>query len=45
MHLTTKTRSGGMRAHIYADNVGEGPTAFQNVHMKGESVVKKEKGN
>ena len=32
-----------MRVHVYADNVGEGSTAFQNVHMRGEIVVKKDK--
>ena len=39
IHLTVKVRPGGMRVHIYADNVGKGSAAFENVRMKGESVV------
>lgn len=40
-HISLVMKSGGWKVHVYFDNIGHGPTAFDNLTVKGESVVKR----
>ncbi|KAK2758827.1 hypothetical protein FQN54_003519 [Arachnomyces sp. PD_36] len=41
VHISVTFKPGNMKVHVYLDNVTEGPTAFDDVTVKGESVVKR----
>lgn len=46
LHIGVDTSSGGggkNKVHIYLDGVGQGPSGFDNVYVKGENVMKRTK--
>ncbi|KAM5456900.1 hypothetical protein MaudCBS49596_001142 [Microsporum audouinii] len=42
-HISIMVKQGDFDIQIYLDDIGEGPTAFDNLRMKGESVMKRSK--
>jgi hypothetical protein len=46
LHVRVNTNGGGggtYKVHIYIDGVGQGTTAYDNVHVRAESVMKRTK--